>query len=228
MIAHRDYTDSGNSIIKVYQIFLKVILFKQRDYFIVNFFRLSNSLLLRMSKNFIIKEYQSIKLSALRCFGMYDERIEFFNPGKLFGDITIEKLQSGDYSSRARNRLLARAFKEAGVIEQYGSGIERIKSACKKSELKEPLFEEFSHGFRATLFKMEVSSSVSGGVSGGVSQLLEFIKSNPNLKAQQLSDNLNQPLRTIERWLKQLKDDNKIEYKGSNKTGGYFIKDAIC
>jgi len=30
--------------------------------------------------------------------------------------------------------------------------------------------------------------------------------------------------RTLERWVKQLKDDNKIEFQGSKKTGGYIIK----
>ncbi len=30
--------------------------------------------------------------------------------------------------------------------------------------------------------------------------------------------------RTIERWLKQLRDEDKIEFKGSAKTGGYEVK----
>ncbi len=52
-----------------------------------------------------------------------------------------------------------------------------------------------------------------------------FIKNNPNLKAHELSAKLNIPLRTIQPWLQQLKFDNKIEYKGSPKTGGYFVKE---
>ena len=28
--------------------------------------------------------------------------------------------------------------------------------------------------------------------------------------------------RTIERWLKDLKDDGKIEFRGAKKTGGYY------
>ena len=30
--------------------------------------------------------------------------------------------------------------------------------------------------------------------------------------------------RTIERWIKQLKDEDKIEFIGAPKTGGYFVK----
>ncbi|WP_255378704.1 MULTISPECIES: hypothetical protein [unclassified Acidovorax] len=30
--------------------------------------------------------------------------------------------------------------------------------------------------------------------------------------------------KNIERWLKQLKDMQKIEFRGAPKTGGYYIK----
>jgi ATP-dependent DNA helicase RecG len=167
MIVHRDYSDSGNSIIKI-----------------------------------------------------FDNRIEFFNPGKLYDDITIEKLQSGNYSSRTRNRAIARAFKEAGIIERYGSGISRIKDECKIHGVVEPKFEEFVHGFRVTLYK----EKVNGVVNGVVNSLLEYIVKNPNLKANNISDDMNIPLRTIQRSLKELKDKDKIEFKGSPKTGGYIVK----
>ncbi|NLO16616.1 MAG: HTH domain-containing protein [Arcobacter butzleri] len=164
MIVHRDYTDSGNSIIKI-----------------------------------------------------FDDKIEFFNPGKLYDDITIEKLQSGNYSSRTRNRAIASAFKEAGIIERYGSGIQRIKNECKVHGLKEPIFEEFIHGFRVILFKEKIDN----GANGGINELYDFIKQNEGLSAVLLSEKLNIPLRTIQRWIKQLKDEEKIVYIGSKKTGGY-------
>ncbi len=31
------------------------------------------------------------------------------------------------------------------------------------------------------------------------------------------------PEKTTERWLKQLREENKIEFRGAAKTGGYFI-----
>jgi ATP-dependent DNA helicase RecG len=171
MIVHRDYRDSGNSIIKI-----------------------------------------------------FDDRIEFFNPGKLYDDITIEKLQSGNYSSRARNRAIARAFKEAGIIERYGSGIARIKNECRGHGVKEPIFEEFVHGFRVTLFKEQLDGVVNGVVNSDIDSLYIFIKDNPNQNANTISNALKIPLRTIQRKLKKLKDDNKIEFVGSPKTGGYYEK----
>ena len=29
--------------------------------------------------------------------------------------------------------------------------------------------------------------------------------------------------RTVERWIKQLREENKIEFRGAAKTGGYYV-----
>ena len=58
---------------------------------------------------------------------IYSNRIEFFNPGSLPDTITIDQLLQGNYISQARNKKLASIFKEAGLIEKYGSGIQRIQ-----------------------------------------------------------------------------------------------------
>lgn len=42
----------------------------------------------------------------------------------------------------------------------------------------------------------------------------------PRQRSIEIVDALNTSLRTIERWLKQLKDEGKIEFKGAPKTGG--------
>ncbi|MCA1795684.1 MAG: hypothetical protein LC660_17770 [Desulfobacteraceae bacterium] len=58
---------------------------------------------------------------------IFDESIEFFNPGRLAGGLTAEQLTSGNYISAVRNKQIALIFKEAGLIEKYGSGIKRAR-----------------------------------------------------------------------------------------------------
>jgi len=41
-----------------------------------------------------------------------------------------ERLLLRQGGSQAGNKLIAKAFKEAGIIERYGSGIRRILSIC--------------------------------------------------------------------------------------------------
>jgi len=164
MVVHRNYRDSGNSIIKI-----------------------------------------------------YDDRMEFFNPGQLYGDLTIEQLQSGHYASRTRNRAVAKLFKECGMIERYGSGIQRIQRACEQHGLPEPVFEESQQGFRVILHKH--------GVSGGVNtpeDLALLVLKQPGLNVVDLVQLCGKPQRTVERWLKQLKSEQKVEFRGAPKTGGYY------
>ncbi|WFE68826.1 hypothetical protein P8S54_00575 [Thiomicrospira sp. R3] len=51
-----------------------------------------------------------------------------------------------------------------------------------------------------------------------------FIADNPGNSSRQLVQQLGASQRTMERWLKQLKDAEKIEFHGSSKTGGYYVK----
>lgn len=50
---------------------------------------------------------------------IFDDRIEFFNPGGLYDGFTIEQLLSNNYKSKTRNKLIALMFKECGLIEKW-------------------------------------------------------------------------------------------------------------
>lgn len=51
---------------------------------------------------------------------IFDQSITFFNPGKLYGDLTIEQLKTDHYQSRTRNKLIAEAFYLTKDIEKKG------------------------------------------------------------------------------------------------------------
>ena len=69
-----------------------------------------------------------------------------------------------------------------------------------------------------------LNEGISEGVSGGVNLLIELIQKNPGKRVPQLAKTLDIPAKTIERWIKQLKGEGKIEFKGSPKKGGYWKK----
>ena len=80
-------------------------------------------------------------------------------------------------------------------------------------------YEESGDGFWVKLSYKEQKIS-----SGGVSDLLDFIRLNPGKKTNDFTVALGQSRRTIERWLRQLKDQGKIKFRGAPKTGGYFTE----
>lgn len=81
---------------------------------------------------------------------IFDDRIEIENPGLLPFGLTVEDLARG--VSKLRNRVIGRVFHELGLIEQWGSGVQRIVAACREAGLASPQFEEVALRFRVTLF----------------------------------------------------------------------------
>ena len=80
---------------------------------------------------------------------LFDDRLEIENPGLLPFGLTVEDLWQG--ISRLRNRVIGRVFQELGLIEQWGSGIQRMAGACRDAGLDAPLLEEIGMRFRVTL-----------------------------------------------------------------------------
>jgi len=80
------------------------------------------------------------------------------NKGIIQG-ITVQDLLSGNYTSRSCNKLIAKAFKEVGVIEWYGSGIMRVRQICREHRIKEPNYNEISNGFQVVLYNEKIFDS---------------------------------------------------------------------
>jgi len=72
--------------------------------------------------------------------GIYDDIVNIVSPGGFPNTLTTSALNEG--RSEIRNRVIARIFKELGYIEQWGSGIQRIKKLCLTQGLQEPLIQE--------------------------------------------------------------------------------------
>jgi ATP-dependent DNA helicase RecG len=174
---------------------------------------------------------------------IYDERIEFFNPGRLPDTISVEQLLSGEYISRARNKRIASLFKEAGLIEQYGSGIKRIIYAFNEYDLPTPTFENIQYGFRVTVFSKlndveenvtekvpdrvtnRVTDRVTNRVTDNQAKLLMQMKANPMVSTNELATLLGISQRKVKENIKKLKDLNRLQRIGSEKAGHWKVMD---
>jgi len=86
---------------------------------------------------------------------IFDDRLEVESPGLLPFGLTVEDLQRG--VSKLRNRVIGRVFHELGLIEQWGSGVQRMSAACTDSGLAPPHFEELASRFRVTIVGKRVA-----------------------------------------------------------------------
>ena len=83
--------------------------------------------------------------------GIYDDIVNIVSPGGLPNSITMEDVFNG--RSEARNRVIAHVFKELGLIEQWGSGINRIIGACLEQGLQTPNIAEQNDFFDIEFYR---------------------------------------------------------------------------
>ncbi|MDK2952847.1 MAG: ATP-dependent helicase RecG [Kosmotoga sp.] len=83
---------------------------------------------------------------------IYNDRIWFWNAGKLPDNLTAEMLKV-EHPSFPRNKLLATVFYFAGLIEKWGSGTRRMVQLLREQDLPEPDFKEFAGGLSVVFYK---------------------------------------------------------------------------
>ncbi|MDR1129940.1 MAG: putative DNA binding domain-containing protein [Prevotellaceae bacterium] len=158
---------------------------------------------------------------------IFDNKIEFYNPGKLPESMDIDDLFSGNYKSTPRNRKVADFFKNLGWIEKYGSGIGRIRAYFKEAKLPEPEFRLISEGFQVTVFlpenaaKKTTRKTTQKTTRKTTREILQAIKQKPEITRSELSEIVGISEDGIKWNLANLKTRGVIERIGADK-GGYW------
>lgn len=142
-----------------------------------------------------------------------NERTEF---KENFCDEAIETLIA------PRNLKVAEIFKEAGLIEKYGSGIRRAVDEILSYDLPNPEIREVSGGINVEILA-EVKDTVKDTVkfSRNEELAINLIRKNPIITAEELSEKLKINLRNTKKNIAKLKETGIIRRIGSDK-GGYW------
>ena len=156
---------------------------------------------------------------------VYDDRVEISNPGGLLPVVAAEF----GHKSMSRNPLVFGLFTRMHVVEKVGSGVPRMRELMKDAGLPEPIFS--TKGFFTFTFMKRVkpNSANNGTLNGTLNEteqfVLNLIHSTPGITANALIQQSDKSVRTIRRIVKQLIEKGLIEYRGSKKTGGYYMND---
>lgn len=160
--------------------------------------------------NAIVHTDYAIKGMSIR-IGIFDDRIEITNPGSLPFGISMEHIFSG--VSKLRNRVIGRVFHELGLIEQWGTGISRIKETCNLANIPEPHFEELGGSFRVTLYS---GSKPHIAKRGWELQLVEHLQKHQEVSSKQAADLWGISERAARTKLKILIEDRVITKIATN------------
>ena len=174
---------------------------------------------------------------------IFDDRIEFLNPGGIFGDLTLEKVLSG-YSS-VRNTQIADIFQKMNIVEKWGTGLLRIADICKEAETGSVQYQAGSGYFMATLLrkgteKIEndttrvpvndtintTNDTTNDTINDTINKLsdkerlvFDSIKQQNSITAQEMAKQHNISVITVKRAISTLKTNGLIVRIGSNKKG---------
>lgn len=115
---------------------------------------------------------------------LFDDAIEIESPGTLAGWVTVENLRDAQYS---RNPRIMEIFHDLNLVEEAGTGIDRMLDAMEAALLDPPEFIEKSHSFVVrfrgrSVFAAEDRLWISGfadlGLSGHAKVALVFARRN--------------------------------------------------
>jgi len=74
----------------------------------------------------------------------------------LYGGLTVEQAISG--RSKIRNVCIAEVFSRMGIIEQWGTGLQRMIQGCREYGVREPEFIEMGDAFRVNFYRSKVKT----------------------------------------------------------------------
>ncbi len=173
---------------------------------------------------------------------IYDDRLEVTSPGGLYNGLTFEEALQGH--SRLRNRAIANVFSQIGLVEAWGTGLQRIQNAAKEYDLPEPEFVEMPESFRVNLYRKPLSMQIIGKTSVEYRQnigdesaerrtindvilnvtqrrIVEMLSEDSGMTGAVLAEQIGISKRNIETNIKKLKELGVLIRHGSSK-GGYW------
>ena len=162
--------------------------------------------------------------------GIYDDIVNIVSPGGFPSTITQEDILEG--RSEIRNKVIARVFKELNYIEQWGSGIRRIKSSCKDRGLKEPQIIEKGDFVDVSLYREEIDAEELindiPALSHQEEKVIEYLKKNENrITTKEAEKLLAVAERRARKILKDMVSKGILERVGRTTNTHYKMKDKM-
>jgi ATP-dependent DNA helicase RecG len=141
--------------------------------------------------------------------------IDITSPGILPFGITLSDLGQG--MSEIRNKIIARTFRQAGFVEQLGTGISRMQEECRFAGMPQPKFEEVGNFFKVTLFrtKQELGQEIKS--------VLSLVKKSGPISSREIAEKLDIHQNTALKRIKKLEDKKLLNKKGKGPSVRYFV-----
>ena len=157
---------------------------------------------------------------------IFDDRMEIWSPGLLPADLTVESLK-GAHQSKPRNIRIADCFYRAGLVEQWGTGTNRMVTECLDWRLPEPEFEEVGGCFVVRFRNVKHAISLLGeeGLNERQTAVLALLRQGGSISSPEYAATYQVSRTTAFRELRAMTSRGLLSLIGRTRTARYISED---
>ncbi|MCD6144948.1 MAG: putative DNA binding domain-containing protein [Methanosarcinales archaeon] len=166
------------------------------------------------------RDYETTSKVQVRIF---DDRMEFWNPGRLPEGWTVETLRHV-HESIPGNPSIAKQFFWVKYIEEVGTGTNKIIEWCIDWGLPEPEFEFTGTSLVVTLWKSKLNEEYLNtlGLNERQREAISYMKEHKKITSKEYAELFSITDRTARNDLKSLLDKKILIQRGTSKKSTYY------
>lgn len=158
-----------------------------------------------LHRNYLVHAFIQISI--------FDNRVEIVSPGELYDNLTVEEMLSG--YSRLRNPLLADVFRKMNIVEQWGTGIQRVLQACASAGLASPEVTVSGNTVRMMIARPSLPGKRERQPRKRRPHkrdeaLLAFLKAHPGAPLREAADAFFVNVSTISRFVQDMRNEGRL------------------
>ena len=162
---------------------------------------------------------------------VYDDHIWIWNAGELPQGYNTESLQR-EHRSILRNKTIASIFFQAGFIEHWGRGFDKVKAAFETNNIPFPQVEN-QFGGTSIYIQRETTAESSektaqettqkSTLKGTSKKIVDIVDDKPNVTIAQVAELLQMNIRGIAKHFQKLQQQGILRRVGPDKGGHWEI-----
>ena len=160
----------------------------------------------------------------------FDDRIEITSPGGLPKGVTVEDYLHKELSI-PKNPIIGNVFFRLGLIERYGTGVQRI-CTLYDNNVNKPTFEVTENLIKITLPFLGSTTQKTTQENRSTTQeidntpqesIINIIKEKPQITLQEIADILKLTRDGVKYHITKLQEEGIIKHEGATKSGKWII-----
>ena len=134
---------------------------------------------------------------------------------------------------KIHNVCIAEVFSRMGIIEQWGTGIQRMIQGCREYGVQEPEFVDMGGAFRVNFYRSGTETGKTGTEINQMSflntlseterKILEFIMEDTGITQKEIAQKMDMSQNGIRYAMDKLKERGILEREGATKRGRWII-----